>query len=144
RGGDGKGSLRRRARGAPGPRPESDRQRRGRGGSRHRDPCARHIEIDGAPRGGLSFARFSARSPARPCCRGRCQNRSTWKGWRREQFDEICAARQAVALESTIARAICLCATPSDGRSNAIARLTNTRDGWIAVLEDEFRAGVVA
>src|SRR6185437_14479841 len=65
-------------------------------------------------------------------------------GGRRERFEEICAARQAVALESAIARAICLCARPSDGRSNAIARLTNTRDGWIAVLEDEFRAGVVA
>jgi hypothetical protein len=59
-------------------------------------------------------------------------------------LDEACAVHQVVALAASIAKAICLCATPNDGHPNAIAPVTNTKDGWIAVLADELDAGEAA
>jgi hypothetical protein len=64
-------------------------------------------------------------------------------GGAQEQFDKDCV-RQVVTMEFSIATAICLGATPNDGHPNAIVRLTNTKDGWIAVLVDVLHAGVVA
>jgi hypothetical protein len=49
-----------------------------------------------------------------------------------------------VALESFISKAICPCATPSDRHSNASARSTSTKDGWIAVAVAELHAAAAA